>query len=118
MRLGARHDGEDGQVSVALVATLPALLLAVAVAVQLALAGHAALAASVSARAAARAAHVGGEPEQVGIGALPGSLRERAEVRADGGRVEVTVEVPRLLPGLPRLPLTVGSELGPEGTGG
>ena len=113
-----RPDDQSGQASVALVATLPALILAVAAALQLALAGHAAFAASASARAAARAAHVGAEVERAGLGALPESLRERAEVEADGGRVEVTVEIPRLLPGLPRMPLSIEAELGPGRAGG
>jgi len=113
MRKGS--DADNGQVSVSVVATLPFAVLAVVVAVQLGLVGHAAFAAATSARAAARAAHVGADPEELGLASLPESLRERAAIESTADGVEVTIDVPRLIPGLPRLPLTIGASLGPEG---
>ncbi len=81
---------------------VPFLLLAVLVAAQIALAGQALWSAGVAARAGARAALVGGEATAAARRALPPSLRNGAEV--DGsGEVSVRVQVPRLLPGLPRV---------------
>jgi hypothetical protein len=102
---------EEGTASVELVAVVPFLLLAVLAAVQIALAGQALWSAGVAARAGARAALVGGEADTVARRALPPSLREGSEVRA-GSEVVVRVAVPRLFPGLPRVMVGAGTELG------
>lgn len=100
---------EDGTASVELVAVVPFLLLAVLVAAQLGLVGQALWSAGVAARAGARAALVGNDAGAAARRALPPSLRRGARV-SDSGAISVRVEIPRLLPGLPRL--TVGAESG------
>lgn len=100
---------EGGTASVELIAAVPFLLLAVLVAAQLALAGQALWSAGVAARAGARAALVGGDARAVARRALPAALRAGARVGA-ADAVTVRVEVPRLLPVLPRL--TVGAKSG------
>lgn len=108
----------SGQASVELVAVIPALLLGVLVAAQLGLLGHALWSAGAAARAGARAAHVGGDAEAAARSALPSHLREGSKV-TEGEAVEVTVRVPALVPGVPRIPLEARAALGPgEGTGG
>lgn len=100
---------EEGTASVELVAAIPFLLLAVLVAAQLAAVGGALWSAGVAARAGARAALVGGDVAATARRALPAELRGEARVReADG--VAVQVEIPRLLPALPKL--TVGAKSG------
>jgi hypothetical protein len=110
--LGMR--GEGGQASVELVAILPALLLGVLVAAQIGLLGHALWSAGAAARAGARAAHVGGDAEEAARSALPTHLRKSARVRERDG-VEVRVDVPALVPGLPRIPLEASAALDPAG---
>ncbi len=102
---------EEGTASVELIAGVPFLLLAVLVAAQLALAGQALWAAGTAARAGARAALVGGDAEAVARRALPPSLRRGAEVSERDG-VAVSVAIPRLLPALPVLEVSVRSGLG------
>ncbi len=100
----------NGQASVELVAVVPiaiALLLAVA---QFAVAGFALWSAGDAARAGARAAIVGGDPERAARSALPGFLERSAHV-AGSGPVEVRVEAPALLPGLPPVPVHAQAEL-------
>ncbi|HEX8689080.1 MAG TPA: hypothetical protein VF729_02430, partial [Solirubrobacterales bacterium] len=97
---------EDGTASVELIAVVPFLLLAVLVAAQIGLAGQALWSAGTAARAAARASVVGGDTRKAARRALPPSLREGAEIAADGD-IAVRVGIPRLLPALPRL--TVGA---------
>lgn len=109
-----RARSQGGQASVALVVAVPLLLVAVVVAVQLAAAGHASWAAAGAARAAARAAYVGEDPDRAARAALTGALRERARVRIDGDLARVRVEVPGLIPGLPRLGVGAEAGLGPE----
>ncbi len=107
-----RYGDQDGTASVELVAIVPALLVAALIAAQLAAAGHALWSAGIAARAGARAAHVGGDPERSARRALPGLLRESAEVsHSDGVRVEVAI--PRLLPGLPRISVTAHTAMEP-----
>ena len=89
---------------------VPFLLLAVLVAAQLALVGQALWSAGVAARAGARAALVGADATAAARKALPPSLRAGAQVRATRAATTVRVEIPRLLPALPRL--MVGSESG------
>lgn len=108
---GAAH-GEEGTASVELVAVVPFLLLAILVAAQIALAGQALWSASVAARAGARAALVGGDASAAARASLPRSMREGARV-AEGDEVTVGVEVPRLVPSLPRLRVEAGSRLEP-----
>lgn len=105
---------ERGTASIELVAVVPLLLLVVLVAAQLAMAGHALWSAGIAARAGARAALVGGKPEEVARRALPGPLREGAEVEGSGP-VSVRVAVPRLLPTLPDLTVRAGAGLEPGG---
>jgi hypothetical protein len=92
---------------------VPFLLLAVLAAVQIALAGHSLWAASVAARAGARAALVGAEETAAARRALPPSLRAEAEVEG-AGEVSVRVPVPGLFPGLPRVMVGAGADLGPD----
>lgn len=109
---GAAH-GEEGTASVELVAVVPFLLLAVLVAAQIALAGQALWSASVAARAGARAELVGGDVSATARASLPRSMREGARVEEDDG-VGVTVEVPGLIPALPRLRVEARSALEPS----
>jgi len=104
--------GEEGTASVELVAVVPFLLLAVLAAAQIALAGQALWSASVAARAGARAAVVGRDPAAAARSALPGAMRDGAKVDESEG-VSVGVEVPRLIPSLPRLRVDATSALEP-----
>jgi hypothetical protein len=113
---GRGNDAERGQASVELVAVIPVLILGLLVAVQMALAGWALWTAGVAARAGARAAHVGGDPEAAASSAVPAPLRSEAEVDV-GGRVEVRVSAPSLVPGVPRIPVTAAARLAPGGGG-
>lgn len=108
---GAAH-GEEGTASVELVAVVPFLLLAVLVAAQIALAGQALWSASVAARAGARAALVGGDASAAVRASLPRSMRGGVWVEEEDG-VGVRVEVPRLIPSLPRVPVEARSGLEP-----
>jgi Flp pilus assembly protein TadG len=108
-RAAAAAHGEEGTASVELVAVVPFLLLAVLVAAQIALAGQALWSASVAARAGARAGLVGGNASAAARSALPPAMRQGARVDEEGG-ISVRVEVPRLLPSLPKL--RVGAESG------
>ena len=108
---GAAH-GEEGTASVELVAVVPFLLLAILVAAQIALAGQALWSAGVAARAGARAALVGGDASAAARASLPRSMREEARVEEEDG-VAVAVEVPQLIPFLPRLRVEARSGLEP-----
>ena len=113
--------GQAGAVSIELVATLPFLGLALLVAAQIAISGAAMWSAAISARAGARAQQVGAEPGPAARRALPPPLREGAGVthgEGEGEGVRVRVEVPKLLPGLPPIPVGAHSSLGPGGGGG
>lgn len=114
MPSGARGaaQGEEGTASVELVAVVPFLLLAILVAAQIAVAGQALWSASVAARAGARAALVGGDASAAARAALPPSMREEARVEEEDG-VAVGVEVPRLIPSLPRVRVEARSGLEP-----
>jgi hypothetical protein len=103
---------EEGTASVELIAAVPFLLLAVLVAAQLALVGQALWSAGVAARAGARAALVGADATTAARRALPPSLRAGAHVSAAGAAMTVKVEIPRLLPSLPRLVVGSESDLG------
>lgn len=108
---GAAH-GEEGTASVELVAVVPFLLLAILVAAQIALAGQALWSASVAARAGARAALVGGDVSAAARSSLPPSMREGARFEDEDG-ISVGVEVPRLIPSLPRVRVEARSSLEP-----
>jgi pilus assembly protein CpaE len=107
----------SGQASVELVAVVPILVGLALLVAQLAVTGWALWSAGNAARAGARAAYVGGAAGKAARSALPGPLREGATVRAADG-VEVTVRAPALLPGVPRIPLSARTGLGPAGGGG
>ncbi|HEX5990910.1 MAG TPA: hypothetical protein VFY75_11940 [Solirubrobacterales bacterium] len=109
---GEAAHGEEGTASVELVAVVPFLLLAVLVAAQIALAGQALWSASVAARAGARAALVGGDASAAARSSLPPSMRKGARVEEDDG-VGVGVEVPALIPSLPRIRIEARSGLEP-----
>ena len=110
---GEAAHGEEGTASVELVAAVPFLLLAVLTAAQIALAGQALWSAGVAARAGARAALIGGDASDAARSALPPSMRAGAKV-VDGDGVRVRVEVPRLIPALPRLQVEAESALEPD----
>jgi Flp pilus assembly protein TadG len=107
---GEAAHGEEGTASVELVAAVPFLLLAVLAVAQIALAGQALWSAGVAARAGARAALVGGDASDAARSALPPSMRAGAKVVDEDG-VEVRVEVPLLIPSLPRLQVEAESAL-------
>jgi hypothetical protein len=106
-----RRAKESGQVSVELVAVLPALVLVVLLVAQFAIAGYALWAAGGAARAGARAAYVGGDGKRAARRSLPVALRRDATIRARDG-LAVGVRAPSLVPGLPRIPVTARAELG------
>ncbi len=107
---GEAAHGEEGTASAELVAAVPFLLLAVLAVAQIALAGQALWSAGVAARAGARAALVGGDASDAARSALPPPMRANARVVDEDG-VEVQVEVPRLMPSLPRLRVEARSTL-------
>lgn len=106
--------GHGGQVSVSLVAVVPALIVVVLAAVQFGLAGHAALSAANAARAAARASYAGADPSVAARAALPSSMQSAARVRELGDRAEVELEAPRALPFIPAITVSASAELGPR----
>ena len=93
-----------------LVAAIPVLLLAALVAAQLVIVGFGLWSAAGAARAGARAAHIDADPVAAALRALPGPLRDGARVDTQGP-IAVTVRAPSLVPGLPRVPVTVASAL-------
>jgi hypothetical protein len=103
---------EGGTASVEMVAVLPFLLLATLVAAQIGLAGQALWSAGVAARAGARASLVGGDATKAARQALPSSMRGGAEVDERDG-VAVRVDIPRLLPAIPRLTVSAKAALEP-----
>ena len=103
---------QSGQASVELVAVIPLLLVALAVVAQLALAGHALWSAGIAARAGARVAHVGGDGGEAAREALPGALRDGAQV-SEGESVGVRVRVPALVPLLPPVHVRAETALEP-----
>jgi len=93
---------------------LPALLLALVVGLQLAAAGWSLWSATEAARAGARAELVGDDGSAAALGALPGLLRDAAEVEVrDSGRIGVRVRAPRLIPGLPAIAVGGSARLDP-----
>ena len=108
----ARTGDESGQAAAELVAVVPLLIALLAIVAQLAVAGYALWSAGDAARAGARAAHVGGDAEAAALSALPGWLERDAEVEL-AGPVEVRVRAPAVVPGVPAIPLSASTELGP-----
>ncbi|MEX0973116.1 MAG: TadE/TadG family type IV pilus assembly protein [Solirubrobacterales bacterium] len=104
---------EDGTASVELIGVVPFLLLAILVAAQIGLAGYALWSAGSAARAGARAALIGREADVVARRALPDSMRASAAI-TDDTDITVQVEVPRLVPGMPRLRLAAHATLGTD----
>lgn len=86
---------EDGQATVELLGTLPALFAALLIAWQLALAGHTLWLTAGAARVAARAELVGEDPRAAARSALPDGLERGLEVeQLSGGGTRVRVPVP------------------------
>jgi hypothetical protein len=104
-----------GQASVELVAVLPALAVCLVIAGQTVVVGWALWSAGNAARAGARAEQVGSDVKDAARQALPGSLRDDAEIRDNDG-VRVKVQVPALLPGVSMPSVTAASTL--DGDGG
>lgn len=110
--------GDDrGQASAELVAVVPLLILVTVAIAQLAVVGYALWSAGTAARAGARAAHVGGDVSRAARSALPDPWRSGARIEGSGP-VEVRVEAPALIPGLPGVPLRASADLDPAGGGG
>ncbi len=109
----SRAGEEEGQVAAELIAVTPVLAFVLLALAQAAVAGYALWAAGDAARAGARAAHVGGDAERAALSALPLWLEDGAEVDP-GVPVEVSVEAPALLPGLPSIPIEAAAALEPE----
>jgi hypothetical protein len=93
------RDRKSGQVSVELVAVLPALLLCALIAVQLAIVGYGMWSSATAARAGARAAYVEGDAERAARSAVPAPIRQGAQVR-DGRHIAVALASPSLVPGV------------------
>src|SRR5438046_8309827 len=89
----------DGQASVELVATIPALVIAVLLVAEFALVGYSLWSAGVAARAGARAAYVGGGGGRAARASLLGDLREGGSVRAGDG-ITAGVRAPSSFAGL------------------
>ena len=110
--------GDSGQAAAELVAVLPVIVVLLLVCGQITAAGWTLWSAATAARAGARAEAVGDDGEGAAEALLPSRLGDGAEIEAGaGGVVRVEVDVPRLLPGLPRLPVAVASRLEPEAPG-
>ena len=103
---------DAGQAAAELVVIVPLVLALLGAIAQLAVAGYALWTAGDAARAGARAAQVGGDAEAAARSALPGWLERGAEVDA-AGPVEIRVEAPALLPGIPAIPVTASTDLDP-----
>jgi hypothetical protein len=101
---------ESGQAAAELVAVVPIALVVLLAMAQFAVAGFTLWSAGDAARAGARAANVGGDAERAALSALPGWLERSAKVE-DEGPVEVRLEAPALLPGVPSIPVRAEAEL-------
>jgi hypothetical protein len=96
---------------VELVAAIPVLLVVTLIVAQLAVAGYALWSAGAAARAGARADYVGGDGEAAARRSLPAPLRHGARIEDSDG-IEVRVQAPALVPGVPSVPVTARSGLG------
>jgi Flp pilus assembly protein TadG len=86
--------GERGQATVELVGAVPALLLLGLVLFQLLAVGYSAVLAGNAAEAGALAVAAGTDPREAARAAVPGWQRARMAVRANDGRVEVSMRPP------------------------
>ena len=86
--------GERGQASVELLGAVPALLLLGLVLFQLLAVGYSAVLAGNAAEAGALAVAGGADPREAARAAVPGWQRARMAVRANDGRVEVSIRPP------------------------
>ena len=91
---------ESGQAQLELIAGLPLLALAAVIALQLLAVGYSQSLADGAAEAGAIAVADGREPAAAARAGLPGWARDRVEVDVDGGRVEVELDPPAIVPGL------------------
>ena len=91
---------ESGQAQLELIAGLPLLALAAIVALQLLAVGYAQSLADGAAEAGALAAADGRDPAIAARDGLPGWARGRVDVNVDGGRIEVELDPPAIVPGL------------------
>ena len=107
---------EDGQAATELVAVIPLLLVLLAAVAQLSIAGYALWTAGDAARAGARAAAVGGDAEDAARSAVPGWLEHDARIDASGP-VEVELQAPAVLPGVPAIPVAARTDLDPAAAG-
>lgn len=92
-------DDQGGQATIELVAGLPALLLAGLIALQLLAAGYALTLADGAAEAGALALASGRPAAGAVRDALPGWAKDEVGLSVQGGRVEVRLRPPSLLPG-------------------
>jgi hypothetical protein len=87
-------NGQRGQASVELLGAVPAILLLGLVAFQLLAVGYSAVLAGNAAEAGALAVAGGADARDAARGAVPGWSRARMDVKAEGGRVDVTMRPP------------------------
>jgi hypothetical protein len=99
-----------GQASVELIAVLPALIFCVLIATQLGLAGYSLWSAAAAARAGARAENVGADGAAAARRALPGILRQGAEIQT-GPPLRARVRIPSVVPGVPMLSVSASTSL-------
>lgn len=92
--------GAAGQAQLELIAGIPLLLLAAMIALQLLAVGYAQSLADGAAEAGAIAVADGRDPEEAARAGLPGWAESRTDVESEGGKVEIELEPPALLPGL------------------
>ena len=95
-----RRSGEQGQASLELLASVPAMVLGAMIALQLAITGYALHLADGAAEAAALAVAAGTDPEAAALAALPGWAGDGVDVSVRDGRIEVAVRPPAPHPGL------------------
>jgi hypothetical protein len=99
-RLRALAGSQDGQASVELFGSLPALLLLGMIIFQLLAVGYASVLAGSAAEAGALALAGGGDARREARDAVPESSRVRMRVEVSGGRVEVRMHPPSPLAAL------------------
>ena len=85
---------DQGQASLELLATVPAMVLAAMIALQLAITGYSLHLADGAAEAGALALAAGRDPQAAVAAALPEWASERVDLTSEGGRIEVSVRPP------------------------
>ncbi len=103
---------ERAQAGAELIAIVPLLIASALALAQALVAGWALLSAGEAARAAARIAHLDGDAKAAARAAIPESLGP-ATVEIDGAEVRVELSAPRLIPGVPRIPVAASAALDP-----